>query len=184
MLNKKGSVLWGLVVLSLVVGIYSVVVGLNGPSEGNESNKNAYVDLPIVFSKFEMKVEMQRKLEKDLLSKQSVLDSLMFRLQSLNNQLENEEKPKQEDILKFQQLQNYYAQQKQTVEIYSQEQTAKYDQQILEQMTQYIKDFGEKNGYSFIYGADNSGVILYAPEANNITEEVVAFINNSYQGKN
>ena len=56
--------------------------------------------------------------------------------------------------------------------------------QILGQMTQYIKDFGNENGYDFIFGEDNTGTILYGKPTADITSEVIEFINQKYQGKN
>jgi len=183
MSSKHEGLLWILVVIALGLGIYSVV---NLPKEKEEvamMNKTGYVDIPVLFQEFEMKQELQGKLEKDLLSKKTVLDSLMFQLQTLNNELEHQEKPTQEDILKFQQLQSYYMQQKEITDNYTLDLTQKYDTQILTQMTQYVKDFGVENGYDYIFGASSDGSIMYAPEPNNVTKEVANYINKKYQGK-
>ena len=185
-MNKsREGILWVLVVASLIMGVYIIT---NWPAEQKEQvtslNKTGYVDLPIVFEKFEMKIEIEKKLTKDLSSKKVILDSLKFQLQTLNNTLENQPEPSQEDAMKFQQMQNQYMQQKELLENYSLEQTQMYDAQILEQMQQYISDYGSANGYDYIFGASNDGSILYAPQVNNITVDVTKYINDSYQGKN
>jgi outer membrane protein len=86
--------------------------------------------------------------------------------------------------MEFQGLQNYYLQQKELFDGYSQELTMKYDEQILEQLSQYIKDYGFNNDYDYVFGATGDGNILYGAEPADITEEVIEYINASYQGKN
>jgi Skp family chaperone for outer membrane proteins len=49
-------------------------------------------------------------------------------------------------------------------------------------MNQYVKDFGSKYGYTYIFGADGSGFLMYSLEANNITKEVKEYINSRYKG--
>ena len=131
-----------------------------------------------------MKLELQKKLEKDLLAKKGLVDSLMFQLSTLKNELENQQEPTKDKVEQFYQLQSYYTKQKETFDQYQLSETQNYDAQILGQMTQYIKDFGYENGYDFIFGSDNSGNILYGRPAADVTSEVIEFINLKYQGKN
>lgn len=39
-----------------------------------------------------------------------------------------------------------------------------------------------KKGYRYIFGAEGSGVLMYADERNNITKEVIEYINARYKG--
>jgi outer membrane protein len=57
-----------------------------------------------------------------------------------------------------------------------------FDQEIYKQLNQYMKEFGEKNGYRFILGAEGSGVLMYANEGYNVSEQVIKHINERYQG--
>ena len=182
MWTKKEIILWALVVISLAVGVSSFYV--NGSSKDVALRKVAFVDVNKVFDGFEMKVDMEKKLKKDLFIKKGLTDSLMFRLSSLKNELENQKEPSKERVEEFYQLQSYYVKQKETFDEYQISETQKYDAQILGQMTQYIKDFGNENGYDFIFGADNSGNILYGRPAGDVTSEIIVFINLKYQGKN
>ena len=50
------------------------------------------------------------------------------------------------------------------------------------QLNQYVKEFGEKNSYDIIHGANGNGSLMYAKDILNLTEEVKAFINNKYKG--
>jgi outer membrane protein len=178
MLKNREGVLWGLVLLALVLSGMSVYKSYF-TSETVVLNKTGYVEIAVVFEQFEMKKELQATLESDLQSKQFLLDSLMFQLQTLNNKLSSEAKPEGAEIQKFQQLQNYYAQQKEVFDNYSYDKTAQLDKQIITQMSQYIKDYGKANGYDYIFGATGTGNILYAPESANVTKEIIEYINNS-----
>jgi outer membrane protein len=145
--------------------------------------KTGYIETTVVFDEFEMKKELQVKLQQDLQTKQYFIDSLMFVLQTMNNQLSSTPNPSSADIQKFQQVQNVYMQQKELFDSYSYEKTAQFDAQIIDQMSQYVRDYGKKNGYDYIFGADGSGAIMYAPDAANITKDVIIYINATYQGK-
>lgn len=179
---KKEIIIWVLLISSLSLGVFSFF--RKDSTQEVIKNKTGYVDLTTVFQGFEMKKEMQTKLEKDLRLKQVVLDSLMFQLQTLNNELKSKESPKEKELLKFEELRTQYLHQKETFTTYSQEQTEKYDDQVLSQLTQYIKDYGVEHHYEFLFGATGDGSILYATENKDVTIEVTKYINASYQGKN
>jgi len=131
-----------------------------------------------------MKKELQEDFEKDLQSKQLLLDSIMFELQQLNVELKSSEALDTKKVERFQRLQQYYTQQKQLIDEYAANQTALFDEQILTRMKSYIYDYGSQNGYQLILGSNNNGVVMYGQEMTNITQPIVQFINNSYQGKN
>ena len=45
----------------------------------------------------------------------------------------------------------------------------------------FIKDYGKKNGYSYIYGTGDAASILYAEDKYDITKEVVKALNDKYK---
>jgi outer membrane protein len=49
-------------------------------------------------------------------------------------------------------------------------------------MSQYINDYGKKNNYDLILGADGSGTLMYSKAKYDISEEIIIFINNKYKG--
>lgn len=182
MLSKNQKIIAVIIILLLsITTIVSTWVAINNK---NTINKTAYVDVSALFEHFDMKKELQAKLSKDLNEKQYSLDSLMFQLQGLKNKIESNKGQDKALLLKFQQFQNYYVQQQRAVEDYSYQKTTQFDAQILEQMTQYVKDYGKKNQYDYIYGLNSEGNIMYAPESRDITKEVTKYINDSYQGLN
>ncbi len=182
-MGKREWIIWSLLGVLVVSTVYMYTQMPEEREPEVAIRKTGYVDVMEVFEAFEMKKELQKKLEKDLTTKQATLDSLMFQLQSMNNDLGAKESPSNDEVQQFQVLQNHYMQQKQLFDGYSQELTAKYDAQILEQLSQYIKDYGLDNGYDYVFGATGDGNILYGAEPADITEEVIAYINKSYQGE-
>lgn len=53
---------------------------------------------------------------------------------------------------------------------------------IWKQINGYLKEYGKKNQFRFIYGATGSGNLMYADEIENISEEVIQYINQKYEG--
>ncbi|MBL4706129.1 MAG: OmpH family outer membrane protein [Flavobacteriales bacterium] len=177
MSGKGGRIL--LWVLVLGIGVLSVLNYLNRPEDKQE--KVAYVDLTKVFNEFEMKKELQGKLEGEIGEKKQVLDSLVFKLSIAKS---NAEMPgaAEEVRWKYQQMQNYFFQEKKAYEGYSIAQTHNYDEQILKQMGQYISDYGDEKGFKLILGKNESGNVLYGDDPSDITEELIISINAKYQG--
>lgn len=89
-----------------------------------------------------------------------------------------------------------WAQQK-GAELQKREQQLGYAQQALSQQLQqesgvemdslvsgvkkFIKDYGKKNGYSYIYGTGDAASILYAEEKYDITKDIVKALNDKYK---
>ena len=143
-------------------------------------SKLAYVDVPKVFSQFDMKKEMQLKFNETEKARKRVLDSLTFDLQMLSRKLKSN--PSEELSQLFEVNREYFFKNKARMEEDNAALSSQYDKQILERMSQYIADFCKKNHYDMVYGADGNGTLMYADESYNISEDVIAYINNRYKG--
>ncbi len=167
-------------VLVIGIGVLSVV-NFIGKSE-EDSGKVVYADLTEVFNQFEMKKELQQKLESEIGQKKQLLDSVMFKL-SLAKSKAEDPAATEEVKWEYQQMQNYFFQEKRAFDDYSMAQTQNYDAQILKQMTQYIEDYGKEQNYKLILGKNESGNVLFGNEPSDITNDLVEAINKNYQGK-
>ena len=58
-----------------------------------------------------------------------------------------------------------------------------YNNKILQQLNQYVKEFGDKNRFSFIFGAAGNGSLMYGTESADITDEAIEFANERFQGE-
>jgi outer membrane protein len=90
------------------------------------------------------------------------------------------DKEGQKNLLRSKQLYNRLAQEFQGNNKADEE---RYSREIWQQINQYTKDFGKKNGYAVIYGANGSGSIMYADTTLDITAPVLLYINERYEGK-
>lgn len=148
--------------------------------------KTAYIEIKKVFNGFQMKKELEEKYKVTANGRQKILDSLSFSLKLLSKQLNDQKNSKtgvdqqlayvfeykREEFLK---LQNQYSQDNAAL-------SQKLDGQILEQLTQYAIEFGKKNNYDIILGAEGSGSLMYAKETYNISDEIIEYVNRKYKG--
>ena len=45
-----------------------------------------------------------------------------------------------------------------------------------------VKEYGKTNGYTYIYGSNDAGSVMYGKEELDITESVLEYLNASYKG--
>lgn len=144
--------------------------------------KTGYVDLNKVFEKFEYKQELEKKLIKVNELRTQKLDSLEFELKVLSKQLQAAEKVDNDKAGEFQAKKEYFFTKKREFEEDNGQLVKQYDEQIIKQLSQYVNDYGKENDFNYILGADGSGLIMYANQSNDVTEDVVTYINQKYKG--
>lgn len=159
----------GLVIVSLVIYHHFFAM------------KVAYIDIPKVFNQFEMKKELQDKYKVVESGRKRLLDSLAFNLQILSKKLKDDQSNK-ELMYEFDTKREDYFKRKKMIEQDNVALSNQYDKQILEQMTQYILDYGKRKHYDYILGTDGNGVLMYANQAFDKSEEIIKVINNKYKG--
>ncbi len=64
----------------------------------------------------------------------------------------------------------------------SQQEDYEMTQQVLTEVNTFIEDYGKRNGYEIILGANSSGNIVYAEDHLDITDELQKALNTNYQG--
>ncbi len=80
---------------------------------------------------------------------------------------------------KQQQINNY----QQAIQKQIQEEDQKVTQTVINDINDYVKEYGKKKGYPIIFGAGGNGNIMYAEEASDLTNDVLTALNASYEGK-
>lgn len=80
---------------------------------------------------------------------------------------------------KQQQLNNY----QQAIQKQIQEEDQKMTQTVINDINDFVKDYGKNHGYPIIFGAGGNGNIMYAEEASDLTGEVLEGLNAQYEGK-
>lgn len=145
--------------------------------------KTGYVELDKVFDAFELKKELEADLEKIGKIKLGQVDSLKLVMERMQRNMSASGKKDAESIKQYQKEAYEVAYKKQqteeNIEILKQE----YNDRIWKQLNQYVKDYGHENKYEFLFGASGSGSIMYSKKENNMTDEVIIYVNKRYQGK-
>ena len=172
----------------LILGIAFAMISCNKNEQKTENFKTAYIDTAELLKeydkykaeeeKFKVKSEeMSRPLE----SKFRAFESEVKNLQSNANvkgmawaQQKNAELQQREQQLSVEQ--NALIQQLQL-------EGAQLRDSIIKEVREYIKDFGKKEGYDYIYGTGDAATILYSKDSYNITKEVLEKLNKDYSSK-
>ncbi|MCK6640917.1 MAG: OmpH family outer membrane protein [Bacteroidia bacterium] len=174
---KKGVIIFIVAQFILLASIGTIVVLRTG-----NQNKTAYIEVAAVYDAFKMKKELEGKFSKVEMFRKSILDSLELNLQLLNNeyQITKSENAKNVLIKKKQE----YLSTKQKFEEDNAAVSQQYTDQIFKQLNLYITEYGKEHGYSYIFGAEGSGSLMYANDSENITADITTFINEKYKGVN
>ncbi len=146
--------------------------------------KTAYVDNTILFEEYK---EMQ-DVEADFSSRSNAvrqeLDSVsrvfqqeVQEYQEEMNDLSNAEREEREQELM--QKQQMIQQQQQSVGGQLQQESQAVMDSVINNVKDYIEEYGKENGYTYIFGSDNSN-IMYAEEGRDITDEILKELNERY----
>lgn len=146
-----------------------------------KETKIGYVKIQQIFLDFEYKKELEKNLRGVQEKRKTMLDSLELELKVLSRQIESEQN--KDKLAEFEARRENYLNKKQEFDDSNERVVKQYDEQIIRQMNQYVKDYGEKNGYTFIYGAGGSGNLMYADSTYDITKKVTEYINERYKGQ-
>ena len=174
-MKQKVAIFSGILILLGVI-IFLVI--------GNvKKDKLAWVNLNKVHGDFIFKKELENKLIKTEEARKKIIDSLEFELQVLARQIKSENGKDKNKLAIYETKRQKYFDKKNEFEEDNSVLQQQYNEQILTQINQYMKDFGKQNGYTFIFGADGTGGLMYADEARDVTEAAIVFINEKYKGK-
>lgn len=144
--------------------------------------KTGYINTTRVFSEFQMTRELEKELENTEKKRKESLDSLRVQLSVLYRDIQNTKEKNQEKIGTFKTLQQQFYLKEKQFEKDNEDLSAQYNTQIWTQLNQYIKEFGDQNSYTYIYGANGEGNLMYAKDKEDITEDVIRFIQKKYKG--
>ena len=141
--------------------------------------QQAYVNLADVFEGFELQQDLSAQLEQLNNTRQLQLDSMELKLNQLAAAPDfDAEAPS----AAFMALRSQYLRTEKRYAEDTERLTNEYDQQIWTQLNQYLADFGQQENYSFVFGANGQGHLMFADPELNRTSEVIAYINNRFHG--
>ncbi|MCT4579998.1 MAG: OmpH family outer membrane protein [Flavobacteriales bacterium] len=148
----------------------------------SKTEKTGYIKMGELFEAFELKKQLTGQLEQTVNARKNVLDSLKLNLEMMVAGIKaNETNDSLKQAFLFSKEQ-YLAKQQQ-FESENQQLQQQYDNQIWTQLNEYVENYGQEQQLGYIFGANGSGAIMYGKESNDITQEVIKYVNQKFVGK-
>ncbi|OFY88270.1 MAG: hypothetical protein A3K10_07220 [Bacteroidetes bacterium RIFCSPLOWO2_12_FULL_31_6] len=168
----------------LSIGLSIVAILLAGYTilSGKENNKLAYVNSIKLVEKYNGTSTARIGYEEKMKIWQANIDTLRTefenRVGTYNDEKANmseKEQQLQEQLLQAKQQQ--FTQYQQAIQQKAAEEDKRIMNEIMTKINSTVEEYGKKNGYQIILGANGSGNITYGDEALDITDEVLKELN-------
>lgn len=166
-----------------IIALVLLLQGISAFLLWRQQPRTAWVNIQALYKDFDYKKELESKLQNTTELRKHIIDSMEMELRVLQSQLKAQKKIDQELFNLFEIKRAAYAEKSKLFEEDNAMMVKKYDEQILTQLNQYVKDYGSQEGYQYIYGAEGSGALMYASSGEDITEPLKVYINQRYKGK-
>ncbi len=147
--------------------IFALVVGLGIYVFRAKEKPTAFIYNQQVFDKFKGTEELKAKLSLQQKGYKASLDSLAQIIQQGRIDLQPMYNSKAQQFgLQYQQVSDQYT------------------SDLWIRINEQVKKYGKEKGYAFILGASGNGSLMYAADSEDITIEVIDFLNTNYvEGK-
>jgi outer membrane protein len=162
-----------------IISVLSLVLIL---ASCQEQQKIAFVDNGKVVSEFQKKVDFEKvfkvKIDKfnkkaDSLDKAIQMEAQLFQTRSAT-MAKNMADQEYQILVQKKQMQDY---QLRAEEQALQSEGQKQVDTLLKEVKAFVKDYGKRNGYTYILGANDAGSVMYGAEQNDITKVVIEALN-------
>jgi outer membrane protein len=150
--------------------------------KSNQGGKIAWININKVFNEFAYKKELEAKLTHTEEARKALIDSLEFELKMLSRAIQAEGGKDKSKISVFELKRENYLNKKKESEEDNAVLQKTYNDQILNQLNQYLKDYGKKENLRYILGSEGSGALMFATDQDEITDTVIVYINERYKG--
>ena len=152
------------------------------------NNQQVYVDVNKLLDGYDRTAVVRAEFEKKATAMNANVDSLLGDWQKELKTYEKERSGmskkelalKQELLSNKQQQLNAY---QQAIQKQLQEEDQKVTQTVINDINDFVKEYGKENGYRIILGATGSGTIMYAEEGADLTGEILEKLNKSFKGE-
>lgn len=151
-----------------------------------QQTKIGYVDNMKLMEKYQEKIDVEAnfKVKADALTKKRDSISQAFQMEAQAFQAKAEkmsQKKAQEEYSLMQQKGQFIGQQLQQEDQQLQASGQTEMDSIVSKVKREVKDYGKKNGYTYILGGGDGGGVLYGTETNDLTDEIVKILNDKYK---
>lgn len=174
--------------IPLYVAVVAVMLSVVAIYMSKSSSQLVYVDVNKLIEGYSRTKVAKAEFEKKANVMKANVDSLVGNWQKELKNYEKERtslspkelKLKQELLGNKQQQINGY---QEAIQKKIQEEDKKMTQTVINDINDYIKEYGKKHSHKIIFGASGGGNIMYADESSDLTEEVLKGLNAEYDKK-
>lgn len=154
---------------------------------GCQTEKTAFVDTEKIFKEYAEMNDIKERFTKE---NDEILKDLELKFQPLQI--------KQQQFLSNSATMSQKEQQERYQELAAEDQKFQQERQarigklqadsqaaidtVITKVKSKVKEYGKTNGYSFIYGSNDAGSVMYGKEELDITDSVLEFLNTTYAG--
>ena len=159
-----------------------MILGLG--SCGQKKDAVGVVDLPVLYSEFQYQQELSIQFDAIKINIQTKLDSLERNIQLIESGINEsiEYNAKEKNIL-FERAYVEYLSETQILESQSENIADDYSSKVWGQLNSYMKEYGDEKNYDVIIGMKGDGNVMYVKEGVNVTDDVIAYSNDKYNGR-
>ncbi|MCH2196982.1 OmpH family outer membrane protein [Kordia sp.] len=174
--------------ITLPLSIVAIVIALFSIFRPKSSNELVYVDVNKLVEGYKRTEIVRNELQEKTVVLKSNIDSLnsgfqkeLKRYEKDRVSMSKKEQELQQELLsnKQQQINNY----RQTVQKQFQQEDQKATQTVINDINDYVREYGKTHGYRIIFGAGGNGNIMYAADGTDLTEKVLEGLNSEFKGK-
>ena len=171
--------IYWLIVLSMIFNtLLTATLWYSNTSNDKESK---VVDISRLYTDFVMTQELNKDYTATVGERNKQIDSLNMKIVSLESELKTTISPESKNQ-KLTELNIVNSNYRDLVQI-NQQVKFEFEQQIWNQLNAYMLAFAEEEKYPLILGTKNEGNVLYMNDENDITTELLDFVNDKYLGR-
>ncbi|WP_373057234.1 OmpH family outer membrane protein [Zunongwangia sp. H14] len=150
--------------------------------------KTAYVDTTKLIKEYKEMEEVQAEFTSKSDSVRAQLDSAARAFQQevqayqseMNSLSQGQRQEKEQELMRKQQM---LQQQQQMQGGQLREQSDAVIDSIVTKVKDYVRNYGEENNYTYIFGSNESANIMYAKDGKDLTEEILEKLNSEYSAE-
>ncbi len=174
--------------LSFPLAVLAVVFSVFTFFYLQSSSELVYVDVNKLMEGYERTKVVRTEFEAKAKTLNANVDSLMVDWQNElklyekeRSKMSKKELELKQELLgnKQQQINNY----QQAIQKQIQEEDQKASQTVINDINDYVKAYGKKNGHKIIFGASGGGNIMYADKVSDLTQEILEGLNAEFKGQ-
>ena len=174
--------------LALPLSLIALLASIFAIFQLQSSSKLVYVDVNKLLDGYKRTKIVRAAFEEKAKTLNANVDSLMTDWQKELKSYEKERSKmsKKELELKQQLLsnkQNQINNYQQAIQKQIQEEDKKSTQTVINDINDYVKEYGKKNKHKIIFGASGGGNIMYADDVTDLTPKILEGLNTEFEGK-